>query len=145
MTVGPHAVVAIAAHEIVRGQRHVQRRRAAQSVAGRGQHEAHRFHDIARDTQPFAAFANRLPHALVIELLQVAQPAVERAKTVAGGGVAEVIGLDERYAQAAPRRFPRRAHAVDAPSDHDDVVLDARHAFQVPVHTAACGWVAKRP
>src|SRR5262249_24115575 len=96
-----------------------------------------------RDAQPLAPLADRLAHALEVELLQIAQAAVKRAEAVAAGRVPEVFGFDERDAQATASRFPGRAGAVNAAADHDDVMLYARHAFQVPVHTSTCGMPAR--
>src|SRR5262249_9156428 len=71
--------------------------------------------------QPLAARADRLAHAAQVEVLQVAESAVNRAQAVRGGTRAEIRPVHERHAQAASGGLPRDRDTVDSAADHGEV------------------------
>ena len=52
---------------------------------------------------------------------QVASPAVDHLRRSPGGAGTEVVLLDQRGLEAAHRRVPRNAAAVDAATDNNQV------------------------
>src|SRR5512132_1029898 len=61
-----------------------------------------------------------------VELLQIAEPAVEELAGPARGARGEVAGFDQADAQAAGDRIQCAAAARDAGADHEDVEVFAR-------------------
>ncbi len=92
------------------GQRSVERQREAQRDDG-----------MRRDAGERAPFAHRFARASDVQVLQVAEPAVNGAQVVEGAAAAEIVALDERHRSAALRRVVRDRQAVDAAADDEHV------------------------
>ena len=77
----------------------------------------------------------RLGDQAEVELLEVAQPAVEHLGAAGGGARREVAGLDEAGTQAARDGVQRDARARDTTADDEDVefALDSDAFVCVPV------------
>ncbi len=90
------------------------------------------------------ALVERLAHEPEVELLEVAQPAVDELAGAARRAGGEVALLDQRHGEAATGRVQGGATARHAAADHEDVELlawpaaraDARGAAAAP---AGCG------
>src|SRR3954469_9679794 len=71
------------------------------------------------------ALVQRLPHQPELELLEVAQSAVEHLRRAARGAGGEIAGLDESDLEPAGGRIQSRARADHTAADDDDVELFA--------------------
>ena len=69
------------------------------------------------------ALVQRLRDEPELQLLQVAQAAVEHLGGAGGRARREIAGLDQRHLEPAGRRVERRSAADDAAADHDQVEL----------------------
>ena len=78
---------------------------------------------VRRELDHQLALEQRLADQPEVEVLQVAQPAVDELRRAAAGPRGEVGLLDERHAVAARGRVERHAGAGDPAADHDDVEL----------------------
>ena len=97
---------------------------------GQREQEPQRLDQVRRQRrQRQLALVQRLPDQPELELLEVAQPAVEHLRRAARGARREVTGLDERDLQPAGRGVERGAGADDAAADDDDVELFAAEPF----------------
>ncbi len=93
--------------------------------------ERDRLDEVGRDPrQQQSALAERLAHEAEVELLEVAQAAVDQLAGAAGGARGEVARLDQRHRQAAGGGVERSRGADDAAADHDDLEGLVRHALQ---------------
>jgi hypothetical protein len=70
-----------------------------------------------------SALGQRLVHQMQLELLQIAQTAVDQLAGPAGGAGGEVTGLDQGHLEAPGRGVDRSAGTGDATTDHQDVEL----------------------
>ncbi len=77
------------------------RQLAARQQSIERQRKAHRGHGMRRDAGERAPLEHRFARARDVQVLQVAQPAVNRPQMVEGAAAAEVVALDERH--RAPR------------------------------------------
>ena len=86
--------------------------------------ERHRVGQVRADpVEGQRALLERLEDQREVELLQVAQPAVEQLRGAAGGAGGEVAGLDQAHPQAAGDGVERGARAGDAGPDDQHVEL----------------------
>ena len=99
---------------------------------------------MRRQAQPFASFADGLAHTGEIQMLQIAQTAMQGAQTVARSTRSEITPLDQRNAQAQACCLPGGASTVDAAADHQDVEGFARQRRQIAVHAAFSASPANR-
>ena len=93
------------------GQREQERQRLDQMRRQRGQRQL--------------ALMQRFADQPELQLLEVAQPAVEHLRAAAGGAGGEVAGLDERHLEPAGGRVQGGARPDHAAADDDDVELFA--------------------
>jgi hypothetical protein len=78
-----------------------------------------------------AALVQGLAHQADLALTEVAHAAVQQLGGARGGALGEVLGLQQRHAQAALRGVERQPEARGAAADDDQVVaLDAAQALQ---------------
>jgi hypothetical protein len=84
--------------------------------------ERDRLDEVGRErVQQQSALGERLAHEAELELLEVAQPAVDQLARAARGAGGEVARLHERDRQAAGGGVKGRVDADDAAADHDDL------------------------
>ena len=113
---------ALAADRVV--ERDAGRDVRALPVLGQRVQEADRLDQVRGEAgQAELALPQRLAHQPEVQLLQVAQPAVEELRRPARRARREVTGLDEGHLQPAGRGVERRPGADHAAADHDDVEL----------------------
>ena len=91
-----------------------------------GHDQRQRAHQVRRQRHHQLALQQRLAHEPEVEVLQVAQPAVDELARAAGGPRGVVGALEQRDAVATRGRVQRDARAGDAAADHDDVELVVR-------------------
>ncbi len=82
-----------------------------------------RMHEVRRERDHQLALEQRLAHEPKVEVLQVAQPAVNELARAARCTRGEVRALQQRDAVAARGRVERDARAGDAAADDDHVEL----------------------
>ncbi|GAB4357678.1 MAG: hypothetical protein OHK0021_01970 [Bryobacter sp.] len=114
--------------------------------------EAKRAHGMGREFEQPAAFPQRFAHQGKIEVLQVAQAAVDQMGIFAAGARAPEMLFDYKDAQnltaqlGAKSKVPRKASAIDTPADYDDVEVLAvagalrklnRHKKRLPTQARA--------
>ncbi len=87
----------------------------------RGHDERQRVHEVRRERDQELALEQRLADEPEVEVLQVAQAAVDELGRAARGAGGVVRALDERDAVAARGRVERDARARDAATDDDEV------------------------
>ena len=86
--------------------------------------ERQRLDQVRREeSQRQFPLAQRLPHQAELELLEVAQAAVEHLRRPARCARRDVASLDERHPQSAGRGVQSSADADHATADDDDVEL----------------------
>ena len=90
------------------------------------QHEAHRPDDVRRNPPQHLALGQRLPHQPEIEVLEVAQPAVDQLGRARRGAGREIAHLAQKYGMASAGGVTRQSAAVDAAAD-DRQVVDVLH------------------
>ena len=96
-------------------------------VRGVRHDEVQRPDEVRRGGEQHLALAQRLAHQAEVQLLEVAQPAVDELGARRGGVRGEIVLLAQHHRQAAPRGVAGDAGAVDAPTD-DQQVAAARGA-----------------
>jgi len=84
--------------------------------------ELERRNEMRREAQQPFALVQRLAHEADLEVLEVAQAAMDQARRRARGSHREIAALDEQHGEPAQRGFARDRGAVDAGADHDHVV-----------------------
>src|SRR2546423_647803 len=87
----------------------------------RRDYELQRAHEVRGELDEQLALEQRLAHEPEVEVLQVAQAAVDQLARPAARAEREVLALDERDAVAARGGVERHPGARDAAADHDDV------------------------
>ena len=97
-------------------------------VAERRHQERRRVDEVWREPDQQLALQQRLADQAEVEVLQVAEPAVDHLRRAAGGALAEVVALDQRDRIAARGRVEGHAGAGDptADDDHVEAVLSHR-------------------
>ena len=113
-------------HHVVRVQPDADAQVQARALE-RGHQERERLHEVGREPHHQLPLQQRLAHEAEVEVLQVAQAAVDHLRGAAGGSAREVVALDEGNREPARRRVERHARAGDAASDDHDVELLALH------------------
>ena len=111
----------VAAHRVVQRQAggHV---RPLPPVVGQRIEERNRLDQVrGQPGRHQLPLAQRLAHQAELELLQIAQAAVEQLGRPARGSGGEVARLDQSHGQPTGGRVERRTGAGDAAADHDDV------------------------
>ena len=88
-----------------------------------GHDQRQRAHEVRRQRDHQLALEQRLAHEPEVEVLQVAQAAVDELARAARGARGVVGALEQRHAVAARGRVERDAGARDAAADDDDVEL----------------------
>ena len=86
------------------------------------QHELERRDEVRRDPEQHLALGQRLGDEPELELLEVAQAAVDQLGARRRGRPAEIALLGEQHPQAAPGGVARDPDAVDAAADDDEIV-----------------------
>jgi hypothetical protein len=104
-----------------------------------GDDQRQRLHEVRRERDHDLTLEQRLADEAEVEVLQVAQAAVDELARAARGAGGEVVALDERDAVPARGRVERDAGAGDPAADHDDVEAVGRQGAQ------GCGSVDHRP
>ena len=67
-------------------------------------------------------------------MLQIAQPAVQRAVVMKRGRAAKVVALDQRDVQAAAGRVPRGEKPMDATADDEQIERVRRECVEIAEH-----------
>ncbi len=119
--------MAMARQRAAAGQRVVEQRARADigalpDVMRERKQERHRSHEMR--TEPFEhqrLLAQRFADEAELELLEVAQAAVDQLRRAARGPGSPVALLDQRDREPAARRVEGGAGADDAAADHDEV------------------------
>ena len=117
---------AAAAHPVVQEEPETHGPRGPEPAAVR-EHEAAALDEVWRDRKQPLALRQRLPHEAQVEVLEVAQAAVQQ---LAGGGgrvMREAVLLDQQHGEAAAGRVTRDAGAVDSAADDEQVVAQVVH------------------
>ncbi len=78
-------------------------------------------HQMRRERDHQLALEQRLAHEREIEVLQVAESAMNELAGAARGPRGEVGALHERHAEPARGGVERHPRAGDAPADHDEI------------------------
>ena len=107
-------------HHVVHVEPHAQHPVRA-LAAERGDHERQRRHDVRRQLHEQRALQQRLAHQAEVEVLEVAQTAVDQLRRAARGAGGEVRLLHERHAVPARRGVQGNPRAGDAAAHHDEV------------------------
>ncbi len=94
----------------------------------RGHHQRQRAHQMRGERHHQLALQQRLAHEPEVEVLQIAQAAVDELARAAGGPRGVVGALEQRDAVAARGRVEGHAGAGDAAADDDDVELVLRES-----------------
>ena len=128
------AVAAAGAQQVGGQQRGRHRLPSVEAVAVEREQEGQRPHQLGGDAQERRSLARPFTQAGEIGALQMAQAAVDRLQAVPGSAGAEVARFDQRHGQSPLGRVPGRRGSVDAPADHEQVVLPAREPSEVPLH-----------
>ena len=92
------------------------------------QHEALRPDDVAGIREQHLALLQCLAHEAELEMLKVAQPAMDELGASRGGGAGEIAHLGKEDGEAAAGGVCRDADAVDAAADNDEIV---GHGFRL--------------
>src|SRR5205823_4961902 len=91
-----------------------------------GNAELERRDEVRREAQQPLALLERLAHEPDLEVLEVAEPAVNEPRGRAARATGEIVALDEEHREPRERGLARDRGAVDAPADHDHVERSAR-------------------
>jgi hypothetical protein len=100
---------------------------AGTKVACMRHHETHRPHDMRCRVEQHFALGEGFRDELELELLEVAQPAVDQLAARRARRGSEIPLLHKHRAEAPAGRVARNAHAVDAAADDEKICL--RRAF----------------
>ena len=117
--------VAVDRHDVVEVQPHPDQAIRAGAVEG-GHDQRQRAHQMRRQRHHQLALEQGLADEPEVEVLQVAQAAVDELARAAGGPRGEVRALEQRHAVAARGGVQRDARAGDAATDDDDIELVLR-------------------
>ena len=101
------------------------------------QRKGQRPHTVGRDARQRPALADRLAGTRQVQLLQVAQAAVDRAQVIERGAAAEIVALDQRHRQTALRRIVGDRQSADPAPDDEDVEGGRGQAIEISNH--GCG------
>src|SRR5690606_23508162 len=93
---------------------------------------------MRRDAHQRTPLAHRLADARHVELLEVAQPAVDNLQAVGRSRRPEVFLLDERHLQPSQSSLPGQRCPVDTAPDDENVVFFICHRVQIALHAASC-------
>ena len=126
-------------HHVVHVQPHAERAVAARALERRHE-ERQRLHEMRREPHHQLALDQRLAHEPEVEVLQVAQPAVDHLRRAARGPARPVVALHERDREPARRGVQRDPGAGDAAADHDQV-----EGLALQRGLSACVSVSSRP
>jgi hypothetical protein len=85
-------------------------------------HEAGRPDEVSRDPQQHFALRKRFGNEAKLVLLEVSQPAVDQLRGCRGRRAGEIVLLDEQHGETAARGVARDPCAVDAATDHEQIV-----------------------
>ena len=124
------------ADQVVQPQRAPERLPAARAVAVGRDHEAQRADQMRGGAQPEAPLGQGLPNPGQIQVLQIAQAAMDQLEGVVRGGAAEVGAIDDRDPQATQCGIARDACAVDAGADHQQIEAPPGQPREVSLHVA---------
>ena len=113
---------AVDRHHVVEVQPDADEAVGARAVEGRHD-ERQRAHEVRRERDHQLALEQRLAHEAEVEVLQVAQAAVDELARAARGPRGVVGALEQRDAVAARGGVERDAGAGDPAADDDDVEL----------------------
>ena len=112
-------------HHVVEVEPGAERAAALLLAEGRDQ-ERRRVDEVRRQVDHQLALEQRLADQPEVEVLQVAEPAVDHLRGAARGALRVVAALDQRHRVAARGGVERDAGAGDPAADHDDVELVGR-------------------
>ena len=110
----------VARHHVVHVQPHAHEQVGTLAVEARHQ-QRQRVHEVRREVHHQPALEQRLAHEAEVEVLQVAQAAVDELARAAGGAAGVVGLLDERDRVAARGGVERNASSGDPAADHHHV------------------------
>jgi hypothetical protein len=100
-------------------ERGPEKQRRAQASPVQRHHALHRLHELGQFAQKPSLFAAGAEKARDVELLKVAQTAVDDAQTIRGRAAAGDVLLDNDRIQAAAPQLERHRRALDAAADDD--------------------------
>ena len=100
------------------------------------EHEAHRPDDVRGVAQQHRALAQGVAHKSEVAVLQVAKPAVDQLGAGRRGVRGQIVLLAQQHVEAAPRRVPGDAGAVDAAADDEQVDRARRRTPHTHLNTA---------
>ena len=100
------------------------------------EHEAHRPDDVRGVAQEHRALAQGVAHKSEVAVLQVAKPAVDQLGAGRRGVRGQIVLLAQQHVEAAPRRVPGDAGAVDAAADDEQVDRARRRTPHTHLNTA---------
>ena len=86
--------------------------------------ERQRLDQVRRGVEQPLALSQRLADQVDLEVLEIADPAVDHAAVPGRGGARDVVLLDQQDRQSAHGGVARDGRAVDAGAQHDDVELN---------------------
>ena len=95
--------------------------------------------------QPEAPLGQGLPNPGQIQVLEIAQAAMDQLEGVVRGGATEIGAIDDRDPQATQRGIARDAGAVDAGADHQEIELPPGKPREVSLHVARGSGNSTRP
>src|SRR5262249_38297770 len=98
--------------------------------AGKRHETRRRLHKVRSERRELVARANRGAHSAQIQLLQVADPAVNDRR-VGRSYRAEVPAIDQGGSEPGSSRSPSDTGALDSPAHHDDVKILVREGRRV--------------
>ncbi len=119
--VGVLVAPAAPAHRVVHVEPHAQQPVGALAPEA-GDEERQRPDQVRGQLHELRALEQRLAHEAEVEVLQVAQAAVDQLRRAARRARREVAPLDERHAVPARGGVEGHAGTGDPPADHDQVV-----------------------
>src|SRR5690606_19143850 len=101
--------------------------------------ELERTHQVRGDGQPYPPLVDRLANPAEIQVLQVANPAVDDLQGIVRRARTEIRLFDERHRQAAQRRVTSYTGAVDPAANDQDIEAAIRERVEVALHESLRG------
>ena len=92
--------------------------------------EAQRAHQVGRDGEQHPPLARCFQHQTEIEVLEIAQAAVDQPRRTGARASAEIAGVHQRGTETAQGRVARDAPARDPAADHEQVHRLRLHRLQ---------------
>src|SRR5688572_25579924 len=105
------AGITVEREEVVEVHAGAEKRLALAAAAIDRNDDRQRGDEVGCDAQQRASFPARGAQSRNIQVLEIANPAVNDLETLGGGAAAEIVALDQHRAQAAQRRVPQGGRA----------------------------------